>query len=81
MFVWACLCSVKSTAVDEMYHINYKIKKEQESTRGEKNKKNGFVVVGKGPSLVHLHPQFVSFDSAFKGKAISQSQGGKTPSE
>lgn len=80
MFVRACLCKVKST-VDEIYHNNNKLALERSgSQRRVRRKKFGYGEAGKGPSLVHMRPQFVSFDSAFKEKAISQSQGGRTPS-
>ncbi len=84
MFVCVCLCNVKSTTVDEIYHNNTNNKSVLEQSGSQhkmRRKKFGFCVTGKGPSLVHLRPQFVSFDSAFKEKAISQSQGGRTPSE
>lgn len=57
--------------------------------RWDEEKKFGNGEAGKEPSLwwgncgdaVQLHPSLFPFDSAFKEIAISQSLGGRTPSQ
>lgn len=71
--IMTCVClsapvPLKSTNVDEIYHNNNKLALERSgSQHSEKTKINNLA----SEWLAKGHLQFVSFDSAFKEKAIS----------